>query len=142
MVYVFIQLMVLHARSLIRDRQSKRIIGTGRRHGGSTSLYVLDTLHLPPSFASSVFLSAKSMSRSILPFSSAQWHHRLGHLCGSYLSTLVQQGVLGRVPVDTSISWFSTAPASLEPASWARERLGPSPARVASTLTRIHGARS
>ena len=30
----------------------------------------------------------------------AQWHHRLGHLCGSRLSTLAQQGVLGRVTVD------------------------------------------
>ena len=33
----------------------------------------------------------------------AQWHHRLGHLCGSRLSSLVRQGVLGRVPVDTSM---------------------------------------
>lgn len=85
----------------VQDRQSKRIIGIGRRHRGSTSHYVLDTLYLHPSFASSVFHRAASLSRSILPFSFAQWHHRLGHLCGSHLSTLVQQGVLGRVPIDT-----------------------------------------
>ncbi|WVZ81454.1 hypothetical protein U9M48_028829 [Paspalum notatum var. saurae] len=25
----------------------------------------------------------------------AQWHHRLGHLCGSRLSTLIRRGLLG-----------------------------------------------
>ena len=27
----------------------------------------------------------------------AQWHHRLGHLCASCLSTLVRRGLLGSV---------------------------------------------
>ena len=31
-----------------------------------------------------------------------QWHHRLGHLCGSRLSILVKQGVLGKVSIDPS----------------------------------------
>lgn len=37
-------------------------------------------------------------------FSFAQWHHRLGHLCGSWLSTLVKQGVLGQVPSDADFN--------------------------------------
>ena len=32
----------------------------------------------------------------------AKWHHRLGHLCGSCLSTLVHQGCLGYVFVDST----------------------------------------
>jgi hypothetical protein len=88
----------------VQDRQSKRIIGTGHRHRGSTSLYILDSLHLPSASTTSVFRSVASASRSTSSFSFAQWHHRLGHLCGSRLSTLVQQGVLGRVPVDASFS--------------------------------------
>jgi hypothetical protein len=31
----------------------------------------------------------------------AQWHHHLGHLCGSHLCSLVQQGVLDHVSIDT-----------------------------------------
>ena len=33
----------------------------------------------------------------------AQWHHRLGHLCGSRLSALVHRGVLGNVSGDVSL---------------------------------------
>ena len=33
----------------------------------------------------------------------AQWHHRLGHLCGSRLSALVRRGVLGNVSGDVSL---------------------------------------
>ena len=83
----------------VQDRQSKRIIGTGHRHRGSSSLYVLDYLHLPSASTASVIPSAASTRRSTLSFSFAKWHHCLGHLCGSRLSTLVQQGVLGRVPI-------------------------------------------
>ncbi|XP_004958537.1 uncharacterized protein LOC101752932 isoform X2 [Setaria italica] len=65
-------------------------LGTGRR------LYILDHLRLPPSpsFASS---SSASIAATF-----PQWHHRLGHLCGSRLSTLVKQGVLGHVSIDRS----------------------------------------
>lgn len=82
------------------DRQSKRVIGTGHRRRGSTSLYILDTLHLPSASTTSAFQMAASTSRSTSSFSFAQWHHRLGHLCGSRLSTLVRQGVLGHVSID------------------------------------------
>ena len=33
----------------------------------------------------------------------AQWHHRLGHLCGSRLSALVRRGVLGNVSSGVSL---------------------------------------
>ena len=75
----------------VQDRQSKRVIGTGHRRRGSTSLYILDTLHLPSASTTSAFRMAASTSRSTSPFSFAQWHHRLGHLCGSRLSTLVRK---------------------------------------------------
>jgi hypothetical protein len=32
-----------------------------------------------------------------------QWHHRLGHLCGSCLSSLVHCGLLGPVSGDISL---------------------------------------
>lgn len=92
----------------ILDRASGNLAGVGHRLKGPRGLYVIDHLHLPTSTqtdpsttasASSItFTSAVSSSTS---GSFPQWHHRLGHLCGSRLSTLVQQGVLGQVPIDT-----------------------------------------
>jgi hypothetical protein len=32
----------------------------------------------------------------------AQWHHRLGHLCGSRLSTLIKSGCLGHTSSESS----------------------------------------
>jgi hypothetical protein len=34
----------------------------------------------------------------------AEWHHQLGHMCVSRLSSLVHSGVLGAVSGDTSLS--------------------------------------
>uniref|UniRef100_A0ACD5UQE9 Uncharacterized protein n=1 Tax=Avena sativa TaxID=4498 RepID=A0ACD5UQE9_AVESA len=48
------------------DLQSKRIIGTGRRRRGSTSLYEFDTLHLSSASASSA--SSTSLSRPLHHF--------------------------------------------------------------------------
>jgi hypothetical protein len=44
------------------------------------------------------FASLASASSSF-----AQWHHRLGYLCGSWLSALVRRGVLGNVTGDVSL---------------------------------------
>jgi hypothetical protein len=57
----------------IQDRRTGTILGTGHRHKGSPSLYVLDTLHLPSSFArvSSTACPSTSSSTacsSTLPF--------------------------------------------------------------------------
>jgi len=78
----------------VQDRQSGAVIGTGRRRKGAPSLYVLDTLRLPSSNVS----SAASASTS----SFAQWHHRLGHLCGSRLSNLIESGCLRHTSVQSS----------------------------------------
>ena len=94
------------------DRLTGNLIGAGRRLSG---VYVLEYLCMPP-------VSPPPAATSIfcLPAASfRQWHHRLGHLSGSRLSTLVRQGVLGRVSVDNSpiclvglgrlllLSWFT-----------------------------------
>ncbi len=81
----------------VQDRQSKQVIGTGRRRRGSSDLYVLDILHLPRASTPSIPTVTTSTPRASSVFSFTQWHHRLGHLCGSRLSTLVKQGVLGQV---------------------------------------------
>ena len=88
----------------VQDRQSKQVIGTGRRRRGSSNLYVLDTLHLPRSSTPYVPTFNPSTPRASYVFSFTQWHHRLNHLCGSCLSTLVKQGVLGQVPSDADFN--------------------------------------
>ena len=55
----------------VQDRRSKRIIGTGHRRRGSTSLYILNNLHLPSASTASLFRSAASTSRSTSSFSFA-----------------------------------------------------------------------
>lgn len=70
-----------------------RLIGTGPRRCHSQRLWQLDWLHLasvaPASSVGSVLADS--------PMSFAEWHHRLGHLCGSRLSTLIRYGLLNSV---------------------------------------------
>ena len=80
----------------IQDRQSGIVIGTGHRRRGASSLYILDTLHLPSSAARMSSVASSS------PSSFTKWHHRLGHLCGSHLSTLIHQGYLGHTSVESN----------------------------------------
>jgi hypothetical protein len=67
-----------------------------RRH--DSRLWELDWLHLPSAVPASLVSSAFAASPTSL-FS--QWHHRLGHPCGSQLSSLLHRGlsrsVSGRV---------------------------------------------
>ena len=87
----------------IQDRRTGAVLGTGHRRRGSHSLYVLDTLRLPHStthVSSVAAAAAASSSSSTLSF--AKWHHRLGHLCGSRLSTLINKGCLGPIPIESS----------------------------------------
>lgn len=86
----------------VQDRQTRALVGTGHRHSSSNGkLYVLDHLSLPPSsFGSSTTSSAAMGYASSATF--PQWHHRLGHLCGFRLSTLIHQDVLGHVSIDTT----------------------------------------
>jgi hypothetical protein len=89
----------------IQNRRIGTVLGTGHRRKGSPSLYVLDTLHLPPSSArvSSAACPSTSSSAACSSTSSfAKWHHRLGHLCGSRLSTLVNKGCLDHTSIESS----------------------------------------
>ena len=85
----------------VQDRRTGRVIGTGHHRRGSSSLYVLDTLSLPASATSTAHVS--SVASSSAPF--AMWHHRLGHLCGSRLSTLISSGCLGNTSVESSFQY-------------------------------------
>ena len=80
----------------VQDRLTGTLIGAGRRLSG---VYVLEYLRMPP-----VSPSPAASTFCLPAVSFRQWHHRLGHLSGSRLSTLVRQGVLGRVSIDHSHS--------------------------------------
>ena len=69
----------------VLDRHTGTLLGAGPRCRDSQGLWELDWLHLP-STATAASLSA-SVALSTSSFQ--QWHHRLGHLCGSRLSSLV-----------------------------------------------------
>jgi hypothetical protein len=77
----------------VQDHRTGAVIGTGRRRRTAPRLYILDTLRLPPPTTSTTNVLFVA---SISSVSFAQWHHRLGHLCGSRLSTLIKSGCLGR----------------------------------------------
>jgi transposase InsO family protein len=79
----------------VQDRQSGTVIGTGHRRRDSSRLYTLDSLRLPPVYTGSV-------SSVVSTSSFARWHHRLGHLCGSRLSTLVHKGCLGHTNIESN----------------------------------------
>jgi len=83
----------------IQDRRTGTVLGTGHRRSGSPSLYVLDTLRLPHI---SAHVSSAASSPSPSPSSFAKWHHRLGHLCGSRLSSLINKGCLGPTSIESS----------------------------------------
>ena len=82
----------------IQDRRTGTLVGTGPRRRDSRRLWELNWLHLPSAAPVSLVASttaSASAASSIASF--AQWHHRLGHLCGSRLSSLVRRGLLGSV---------------------------------------------
>jgi hypothetical protein len=78
------------------------VIGTGRRRRAAPRLYILDSLRLP-----SLATSPAHVLSATLAFvaSFAQWHHRLGHLCGSRLSTLIKSGCLGHTSVESDFHY-------------------------------------
>jgi hypothetical protein len=88
----------------IQDHRTGAALVTGHRCRGSHSLYVLDTLRLPHSTTHVSLAAAAASSSSTLPSTSsfAKWHHRLGHLCGSRLSTLINKGCLGPTSIESS----------------------------------------
>ncbi|KAH7665923.1 RNA-directed DNA polymerase protein [Dioscorea alata] len=72
---------------------SGMVIGAGRRHNG---VYVLDSLHLPSSTRLVHQCHAAILSHHM-------WHHRLGHLCPTRMSSLVRLGVLGAVSPSSDV---------------------------------------
>jgi hypothetical protein len=82
----------------VQDCRSGNVIGTGRRHRDSSRLYVLDSLHLPSTHTARV----SSAAASTITTSFVQWHHRLEHLCGSRISTLINKGCLGHTFIESS----------------------------------------
>jgi hypothetical protein len=83
----------------VQDRRTQALVGAGPRSGDAPGLWELDWLRVPyatTSPASSPAIVASATS------SFQQWHHRLGHLCGSRLSSLVR-GFLGSISGDVSL---------------------------------------
>uniref|UniRef100_A0ACD5WRS3 Uncharacterized protein n=1 Tax=Avena sativa TaxID=4498 RepID=A0ACD5WRS3_AVESA len=81
----------------VQDRRTKVLVGDGPRRHDSQGLWELDWLRVPSTSTSSHALAASASA------SFQQWNHRLGHLCGSRLSSLVHQGLLGHVSGDVSL---------------------------------------
>ncbi|CAD6339258.1 unnamed protein product [Miscanthus lutarioriparius] len=82
----------------LTDRCNGKVIGTGHRRKGASSLYVLDTLRLPSSVASTAHASFAASSSA----SFSKWHHCLGHLCGSRLSSMINKGCLSHASIESS----------------------------------------
>jgi hypothetical protein len=83
----------------VQDHHSGKVIGTGHRRKGASSLYVLDTLRLPSSVVSMTHVSSAASSSAS---SFTKWHHRLGHLCGSRLSSMINKACLGHTSIESS----------------------------------------
>jgi len=85
----------------VQDRHTGHLVGTGPRRHDSQRLWELDWLRLP--FAAFASFDGSALAASSTS-SFAQWHHRLGHLCGSRLSTLIRRGLLGSVSGHESLA--------------------------------------
>jgi hypothetical protein len=85
----------------IQDRHTQVLVGAGPRRSNSSGLWELDWLRVPSAATSPV--SSHVVVASVTG-SFQQWHHRLGHLCGSRLSSLVHRGLLGSVSGDVSLN--------------------------------------
>jgi hypothetical protein len=74
----------------VQDRRTEVV----RCRKSAPRLYILDTLRLPS--------STTSLPHVFSAASFAQWHHCLGHLCGSRLSALIKLGCLGHTSIESS----------------------------------------
>jgi hypothetical protein len=74
------------------------MIGTGHHCRTAPRLYIHDTLRIPPSTTSSTRVLSTTLVHVV---SFARWHHRLSHLCGSHLSTLIKLGCFGHTSSDS-----------------------------------------
>jgi hypothetical protein len=85
----------------VQDRHTQVLVGAGPRCRDSSGLWELDWLCIP--FAATSPTSSPAVVASVIG-SFQQWHHCLGHLCGSRLSSLVHRGLLGSVSGDLSLA--------------------------------------
>lgn len=81
----------------VQDRRTQALVGAGPRRRDSQGLWKLDWLRVPS--AATPHASSPATAASVTG-SFQKWHHRLGHLCGSRLSSLVHRGLLGPVSGD------------------------------------------
>ena len=84
----------------VQDRRTHTLVGAGPRRRDSQGLWELDWLHVP---SAATTIASSSAAVASVTGSFKQWHHRLGHLCGSRLSSLVRRGLLGSVSGDVSL---------------------------------------
>ena len=84
----------------VLDRHTGALLGAGPRRRDSQGLWELDWLHVP---SAATTIASPSASVASATGSFQQWHHRLGHLCGSRLSSLVHRGLLGSVSRDITL---------------------------------------
>jgi hypothetical protein len=87
----------------IQYHRTGHLVGTGPRRRDSQRLWELDWLRLPSAALASLVSSGFAASSTSL---FAQWHHRLGHLCGSRLSTFLCRGFLGSISVRESLDHY------------------------------------
>jgi hypothetical protein len=85
----------------IQDRHTQVLVRAGPCCHDSPGHWELDWLCVPSAATSPA--SSPAVVASITG-SFQQWHHRLGHLCGSRLSSLVHHGLLGSVSGDVSLN--------------------------------------
>ncbi|XP_073359353.1 uncharacterized protein [Aegilops tauschii subsp. strangulata] len=76
----------------VQDRRTHTLVGAGPRRRDSQGLWELDWLHVP---SAAITIASPSAAVASVTGSFKQWHHRLGHLCGSRLSSSVRRGLLG-----------------------------------------------
>ena len=84
----------------VQDRRMHTLVGAGPRRRDSQGLWELDWLHVP---SAATTIASPSASVASATGSVQQWHHWLGHLCGSPLSSLVRRGLLVSVSGGVSL---------------------------------------
>jgi histone deacetylase 1/2 len=85
----------------VQDRRTRALVGAGPHSRDAPRLWELDWLRVP-SAATSPASSSVVVASTTSSFQ--QWHHRLGHLCGSRLSSIVHRGLLGSISGDVSLN--------------------------------------
>jgi hypothetical protein len=85
----------------IQDHHTQVLVGAGPHCRDSSGLWELDWLCVPSAATSP---ASSPMVVASITGSFQQWHHRLGHLCGSRLLSLVHRGLLGSVSGDVSLN--------------------------------------